>query len=79
MTVSCEAICDLIEKFIKHELHQAKRGRHDPEPHRLPPLQRRVRRHERPAHADPDAPPVAVAHPDLVVVTDGATEAEVVV
>ena len=25
MTVSCEAICDLIEKFIKHELHQAKR------------------------------------------------------
>lgn len=25
MTVSCEAICDLIEKFIKHELHQAGR------------------------------------------------------
>ena len=25
MTESCEAVCNLIEKFIKHELHEAKR------------------------------------------------------
>ena len=25
MTESCEGICNLIEKFIRHELHEAKR------------------------------------------------------